>query len=228
MLWFFLFFIWIWLLITVFADIFRSDDMGAGPGLLDDLRDRAAPTLGVLVYLIAPRQQMHGTPPRDAARQEQQMRDYVQASPAPAGRRRRGDRPPARPAAEGRDLAEEFDGQKLLSTDHARPRRPGGDMQPHDDGATPDLDLVEVRRGRRARAVLHGRRGRRPRELVESARIRILDLVGVVVGPDGRATAVEPEQLPGLAELGTGAGRRAAERGRPGPGQQRQRPAPRR
>jgi hypothetical protein len=26
MLWFFLFFIWIWLLIVVFSDIFRSDD----------------------------------------------------------------------------------------------------------------------------------------------------------------------------------------------------------
>ena len=30
MLWFFMFFIWIWLLITVFADIFRSHDMGGG------------------------------------------------------------------------------------------------------------------------------------------------------------------------------------------------------
>ena len=27
LLWFFLFFIWIWLLITVFADIFRSSDL---------------------------------------------------------------------------------------------------------------------------------------------------------------------------------------------------------
>ena len=30
MLWFFLFFIWIWLLIAVFADIFRSRDLGGG------------------------------------------------------------------------------------------------------------------------------------------------------------------------------------------------------
>ena len=30
MLWFFLFFAWIWLLITIFADIFRSDDQVAG------------------------------------------------------------------------------------------------------------------------------------------------------------------------------------------------------
>src|SRR4051794_12544965 len=30
MLWFFLFFIWIWLLISVFSDIFRSHDLGGG------------------------------------------------------------------------------------------------------------------------------------------------------------------------------------------------------
>ena len=39
------------------------------------------------------------------------------------------------------------------------------------------------------------------RELVESSRIRILDLVGVVTGEDGRCTAIEPEELSGLAEL---------------------------
>src|SRR5690242_14688948 len=39
--------------------------------------------------------------------------------------------------------------------------------------------------------------------LVESAQIRILDLVGVVASPDGRFTAVEPELLSGLAELGS-------------------------
>ena len=39
------------------------------------------------------------------------------------------------------------------------------------------------------------------RELVESAQIRILDLVGVVTSPDGRFSAIEPERLSGLAEL---------------------------
>ena len=29
-LWFFMFFIWIWLLIIVFGDIFRSHDLGGG------------------------------------------------------------------------------------------------------------------------------------------------------------------------------------------------------
>ena len=42
-LWFFLFFIWIWLLITVFADIFRSDDLvGLGQGAVVDLHHRRA------------------------------------------------------------------------------------------------------------------------------------------------------------------------------------------
>ena len=39
------------------------------------------------------------------------------------------------------------------------------------------------------------------RELVESSRIRILDLVGVTIGADGSHSAIEPEQLSGLAEL---------------------------
>ena len=58
-----------------------------------------------------------------------------------------------------------------------------------------------VRRDLRARAVL-GRRCRRAlKQLVESAQIRILDLVGVVTELDGRFTAVEPELLSGLAAL---------------------------
>ena len=53
MLWFFLFFIWIWLLITVFADIFRSDDMGGWGKALWTIFVIVLPYLGVFVYLIA-------------------------------------------------------------------------------------------------------------------------------------------------------------------------------
>ena len=53
MLWFFLFFLWIWLVITVFADIFRSNDLGGGAKALWTIFVIAAPYLGVLVYLIA-------------------------------------------------------------------------------------------------------------------------------------------------------------------------------
>jgi len=53
MLWFFLFFIWIWLLIVVFSDIFRSHDMGGFVKFLWILFVIVMPYLGVFVYLIA-------------------------------------------------------------------------------------------------------------------------------------------------------------------------------
>ena len=53
MLWFFLFFIWIWLLITVFADIFRSHDIGGFAKFLWVIFVIFLPYLGVFVYLIA-------------------------------------------------------------------------------------------------------------------------------------------------------------------------------
>ena len=53
MLWFFLFFIWIWLLITVFADVFRSHDLSGWGKALWVLFVIILPYLGVLVYLIA-------------------------------------------------------------------------------------------------------------------------------------------------------------------------------
>ena len=53
MLWFFLFFIWIWLLIMVFADIFRSHDMGGFAKALWVIFVIFLPYLGVFVYLIA-------------------------------------------------------------------------------------------------------------------------------------------------------------------------------
>ena len=79
MLWFFLFFIWIWLLISVFSDIFRSDDLsGWGKGLWT-IFVIVLPYLGVFVYLIARGKKMGEHAVRDAARQEQQMREYVQS-----------------------------------------------------------------------------------------------------------------------------------------------------
>lgn len=79
MLWFFLFFIWIWLLITVFADIFRSDDLSGWGKALWVFFVVVLPYLGVLVYLIARGKKMGEHAVRDAARQEQMMRSYVQS-----------------------------------------------------------------------------------------------------------------------------------------------------
>src|SRR4051794_25328127 len=77
MLWFFLFFIWIWLLITVFGDIFRSDDLSGWGKALWTVFVIVLPYVGVFVYLIArgTRMQEHAT--RDARRQDDQLQAYV-------------------------------------------------------------------------------------------------------------------------------------------------------
>ena len=53
MLEFFLFFLWIWLLIVIFIDIFRSHDMGGLAKALWVIFVIILPFLGVLIYLIA-------------------------------------------------------------------------------------------------------------------------------------------------------------------------------
>ena len=78
MLWFFLFCIWIWLLISVFADIFRSDDLSGWSKALWTVFVIVMPYLGVFVYLIARGRKMGEHAERDAARREDQMRSYVQ------------------------------------------------------------------------------------------------------------------------------------------------------
>src|SRR4051794_10703984 len=85
MLWFFLFFIWIWLLISVFGDIFRSDDLSGWGKALWTIFVIVLPYLGVFVYLIARGKQMGEHRIRDAAAQEQQMRSYVQSVAGSSG-----------------------------------------------------------------------------------------------------------------------------------------------
>ncbi len=63
MLWFFLFFIWIWILIAVFSDIFRSRDLSGWGKALWSIFVIFLPYLGVFVYLIARggKMQQHGS-----------------------------------------------------------------------------------------------------------------------------------------------------------------------
>ena len=88
MLWFFLFFIWIWLLITVFADIFRSHDMGGFAKFLWVIFVIFLPYLGVFVYLIARGHKMSEHAMQAAQQQDAAARAYIQqaagtsASPA--------------------------------------------------------------------------------------------------------------------------------------------------
>jgi hypothetical protein len=85
MLWFFLFFIWIWLLIVVFADIFRSQDLSGWGKALWTIFVIVLPYLGVFVYLIARGNKMHEHAAQAARQQDDAMRSYVQSVATPGG-----------------------------------------------------------------------------------------------------------------------------------------------
>jgi hypothetical protein len=78
MLWFFLFFIWIWLLIMVFSDVFRSPDLSGWAKAIWTIFIIVVPYLGVFVYLIARGHKMQEHSMKAAAEQEAAMRTYVQ------------------------------------------------------------------------------------------------------------------------------------------------------
>jgi hypothetical protein len=77
MLMFFGFFIWIWLLILVFGDIFRSHDMGGFAKTLWVLFVIVVPLFGVLIYLIARGHGMADRNAKQAQEQQQAFDDYV-------------------------------------------------------------------------------------------------------------------------------------------------------
>ena len=79
MMWFFVWVIWLFLLFRVFADVFRSDDMGGFAKALWIIFVILVPFLGVFVYLIA---RGHGMTERDIARAQEQkasMDEYVRS-----------------------------------------------------------------------------------------------------------------------------------------------------
>ena len=79
MLWFFLFFIWIWLLITVFADIFRSDDMSGWSKALWTIFVIVLPYLGVFIYLIAEGHHMAERNAEQMQSAQAQQADYIKS-----------------------------------------------------------------------------------------------------------------------------------------------------
>ena len=78
MLWFFLFIIWIWLLITVFVDIFRSDISGWGKAGWTFFVI-ILPFLGVFVYLIANGDKMRERSAAKAAESQAAQNEYVRS-----------------------------------------------------------------------------------------------------------------------------------------------------
>ena len=84
-LWFTLFFIWIWLLIVVFSDIFRSQDLGGWGKALWCIFVIILPYLGVLVYLIARGHSMQERAMQQAQAQDAATRQYIQSVTASGG-----------------------------------------------------------------------------------------------------------------------------------------------
>jgi len=78
----FLWIIWIWILIWIFIDIFRSRDLSGWAKALWFLFVLFIPLVGVLVYLIVRGGSMHERAVRDAQQQDQQFRQYVQQAAA--------------------------------------------------------------------------------------------------------------------------------------------------
>lgn len=78
MLWFFIFVAWIWTVIAVIGDIFRSKDMGGGGKAFWVIFVIIVPWLGVLSYLLVRGPGMAERSYEAAAAQEQAARSYIQ------------------------------------------------------------------------------------------------------------------------------------------------------
>ncbi|TDD64280.1 SHOCT domain-containing protein [Jiangella aurantiaca] len=77
MLWFFLFIAWIWLLVTLLTDVFRSDDLNGWMKALWTIFILVLPVLGALIYLIVRGSSMTERMARDYQRRDEAFREYV-------------------------------------------------------------------------------------------------------------------------------------------------------
>jgi ABC-type multidrug transport system fused ATPase/permease subunit len=74
----FLWILWFWVLIYVFVDIFRSQDLSGWGKALWFIFVLIIPLIGVLVYLIARGGKMHEHAVQEANQQDREFRAYVQ------------------------------------------------------------------------------------------------------------------------------------------------------
>ena len=79
---FFLWVIWIWILIWIFIDIFRSNDLSGWAKALWFLFVLFIPVIGVLVYVIARGGSMHERAAQQAQQEDAEFRSYVQQAAA--------------------------------------------------------------------------------------------------------------------------------------------------
>lgn len=83
--WFAMLFIWVYLLIIVFMDVFRSHDLGGVAKFLWVLFVILAPYLGVFVYLIARGHKMSEHAAEDAKAADEAAQAYIRQAAAGAG-----------------------------------------------------------------------------------------------------------------------------------------------
>ncbi len=82
---FFLFFAWLWLLFRVFADIFRSHEMGGWAKALWSIFVILVPFLGVFIYVIVYGKAMGERDVAAAQRREADFQDYVRQTASTSG-----------------------------------------------------------------------------------------------------------------------------------------------
>lgn len=85
MLWFFLFIVWIMLLFRVYADIFRSDDMGGVAKTIWIIVCIIFWVLGPMIYIIARGGKMAERELKAAQDQEAAMKQYIQQAAGTSG-----------------------------------------------------------------------------------------------------------------------------------------------
>ena len=76
---FFLFVIWIWILITVFADVFRRRDIGGGMKTVWIIFVIVLPYLGVFIYLIAEGHKMADRKAEEMQAARAQQDEYIKS-----------------------------------------------------------------------------------------------------------------------------------------------------
>ena len=74
---FFAWVIWFWLLITIFADVFRRHDIGGGTKTLWCIFVIITPFIGVFVYLISQSKGMNERSLQNVKQQRQQTDEYI-------------------------------------------------------------------------------------------------------------------------------------------------------
>ncbi|HXV70168.1 MAG TPA: SHOCT domain-containing protein [Acidimicrobiia bacterium] len=113
MLWLFLFFLWIWLLISLFSDIFRRDDIGGWGKAGWVFFLIVLPLLGALIYLIAEGGDMAQRQVADAKKMQTAQDEYIRSVAGGGGGSTADELEKlARLRESGTITAEEFDSQK--------------------------------------------------------------------------------------------------------------------